>query len=320
MRTEEWINDRKNFIPIWENAWNPPAAMLDFEEKWASFHKTGGRLMSCAHRGDNNVIYPENSLEGFQSVILFGTDFIEVDVHTAKDGTLIVMHDDTLTRTTNISDLRAEGKAQNLPKSDDIHKWTIDEIKQLRLKAENGDATEFAVPTLSQVISLAKGHCFITLDKMYDFNWESGIWPLLKEHSAYRTVLIPYCYTVEKANSIQQMMLETVGVASPYFAECVVGNGIMDPDKIRESMSELIKYKMPKMLRGGEFLFSGEEKLAPVLQEIGGNFRFYAETLRKPQDNLKHWKRMSDLGYNIIMANSIYELIKFTKQRHFSKD
>ena len=85
-------------------------------------------------------------------------------------------------------------------------------------------------------------------------------------------------------------------------------------------MSELIKYKMPKMLRGGEFLFSGEEKLAPVLQEIGGNFRFYAETLRKPQDNLKHWKRMSDLGYNIIMANSIYELIKFTKQRHFSKD
>ena len=83
------------FVPVWNGVWEPHPGMLDFEEKWNAFHDPNGRLMVCAHRGDNNIYYPENSLEGCLSAIAAGADMLEVDVHTTKDGHLIIMHADS---------------------------------------------------------------------------------------------------------------------------------------------------------------------------------------------------------------------------------
>ncbi|MBQ7383664.1 MAG: glycerophosphodiester phosphodiesterase family protein [Clostridia bacterium] len=140
MRTEELLKNIVAFVPAWSGEWQPDARMLDFEEKWEAFHTPGGRLMSCAHRGDRNEIYPENSIEGFLSVILAGADILEVDIHTTRDSELVIMHDDTLTRTTNISMLRESGESW-MPESDEIHAWTLEEIRRLRLITAQGELT-----------------------------------------------------------------------------------------------------------------------------------------------------------------------------------
>ena len=73
--------------------------------------------MVIAHRGDWRF-GPENSLEGFENCIRSGFDAIEVDVRMTKDGVLVVMHDESVNRTTN-----GKGKVSDL---------TYAEIKKMR--------------------------------------------------------------------------------------------------------------------------------------------------------------------------------------------
>ncbi|MEI6491476.1 MAG: glycerophosphodiester phosphodiesterase family protein [Verrucomicrobiota bacterium] len=53
-----------------------------------------------AHRGDSSNA-PENTLAAFERANRLGISWIELDVHPAKDGTLMVIHDDTVGRTTD---------------------------------------------------------------------------------------------------------------------------------------------------------------------------------------------------------------------------
>ncbi|OES44606.1 glycerophosphodiester phosphodiesterase [Domibacillus iocasae] len=52
------------------------------------------------HRGCKGTL-PENTLLGFQRAIDLGVDGLEVDVHLTKDGELVVIHDETMGRTTD---------------------------------------------------------------------------------------------------------------------------------------------------------------------------------------------------------------------------
>ena len=57
-------------------------------------------VRTVAHRGANTVA-PENTLPAARCAFAAGFDVVELDVHQAADGTLVVLHDDTLDRTTD---------------------------------------------------------------------------------------------------------------------------------------------------------------------------------------------------------------------------
>ncbi|MGL5122791.1 MAG: glycerophosphodiester phosphodiesterase [Fusobacteriaceae bacterium] len=69
-----------------------------------------------AHRGASGL-FPENTLVAFKKAIEMGAKGIELDVQLSKDGVVMVMHDDTLDRTTN-------GKGR-------LEKFTLEELKKL---------------------------------------------------------------------------------------------------------------------------------------------------------------------------------------------
>lgn len=58
-------------------------------------------VLNIAHRGAR-AFAPENTLAAFQKAKIFGCQMFEIDVHRAKDGELIVHHDDQLTRCTDV--------------------------------------------------------------------------------------------------------------------------------------------------------------------------------------------------------------------------
>lgn len=61
------------------------------------------RILSVAgHRGDPSS-FAENTMSSYISAYEKGADMLEVDVHLTKDMVLILMHDDTVDRTTNAS-------------------------------------------------------------------------------------------------------------------------------------------------------------------------------------------------------------------------
>lgn len=56
-------------------------------------------VLIIGHRGARNL-WPENSLEGFRRTRELGVDGVEFDVHLARDGEIVVIHDPSLERTT----------------------------------------------------------------------------------------------------------------------------------------------------------------------------------------------------------------------------
>ena len=101
------------------------------------------RPLIVAHRGASGYA-PENTLAAFGASKKLGADFIELDVTLSLDDEVIVIHDDTVDRTTN-----GTGRVDQL---------TLADLRKLDAGAWWGP--EFAgesIPTLAEVLELARG-------------------------------------------------------------------------------------------------------------------------------------------------------------------
>jgi glycerophosphoryl diester phosphodiesterase len=106
--------------------------------------------MVIAHRGFSGEA-PENTLGAFKKAIEVGSDMMELDVHFSKDGRVVVIHDDTLERTTN-----GRGKVAD---------HTLQELK--KLDAGSWFGSPFSgeqIPTLQDVLELAKGNILVNIE------------------------------------------------------------------------------------------------------------------------------------------------------------
>ena len=77
----------------------------------------GGRPRVFAHRG-GSALAPENTLAAFDTGLRAGADGLELDVHLSADGVPVVIHDDTLDRTTSASGPVASLTAAELARVD----------------------------------------------------------------------------------------------------------------------------------------------------------------------------------------------------------
>lgn len=91
------------------------------------------------HRGNPGVA-PENSLSGFLKAYENGADVIEIDVEVTKDGEIIIMHDDSIKRTTTYSGDKLIGQ------------MTLEEIKAEFIREKSGDPSDEKVPTLKELL------------------------------------------------------------------------------------------------------------------------------------------------------------------------
>jgi glycerophosphoryl diester phosphodiesterase len=95
-----------------------------------------------AHRGEH-LQHVENTLSAFQAAIDAGADYFECDVRSTSDGHMVLMHDDSVDRTTN-----GHGRVAEL---------TFDQVRAL-------DARGNRVPTFEEALELAKGRIGVYVD------------------------------------------------------------------------------------------------------------------------------------------------------------
>ncbi|MFY0608546.1 MAG: glycerophosphodiester phosphodiesterase family protein [Cyclobacteriaceae bacterium] len=132
-----------------------------------------GYVMAMAHRGDwKNV--PENSIAGINNCVALGVDIVEIDIQRTKDNILILMHDQTLNRTTS--------------GSGNVSDYTWNEIKLLRLKNLDGSLSSETVPSLAQALLTAKNRILVFIDKSYDHL--DLVYHLLNETGTISQVLV----------------------------------------------------------------------------------------------------------------------------------
>ena len=95
------------------------------------------------HRGAAGLV-AENTLASISEALKHNVDGIEIDVHCCRSGELVVIHDETLERTTN-----GTGKVAD---------YTLQKLQQFTTKEG------FAIPTLQEVLDLINTRCDLNIE------------------------------------------------------------------------------------------------------------------------------------------------------------
>jgi glycerophosphoryl diester phosphodiesterase len=114
-------------------------------------YRGDGSVIISGHRGGLARGFPENSLEGLENVLNSIPAFFEIDPRLTKDSVIVLLHDETLDRTTN-----GKGYLRD-------HTW--EQLSSVRLKDHLGTVTDFRIPKLEDVILWSKGKTVVNLDK-----------------------------------------------------------------------------------------------------------------------------------------------------------
>ncbi|MBQ6528571.1 MAG: glycerophosphodiester phosphodiesterase [Clostridia bacterium] len=93
------------------------------------------------HRGASGYA-PENTLEAFELAAKMGAEGVELDVHIAKDGELVVAHDETVERVSDGTEL--------------ICSMTTAELKKLHFNKTHPEYEKATIPTLREVFELLR--------------------------------------------------------------------------------------------------------------------------------------------------------------------
>lgn len=100
-------------------------------------------MLKIAHRGAK-AYESENTLQAFQEALDLNSDGIELDVHLSSDEQIIVIHDETIDRTTN-------GKGL-------VNTFSLSELKSFLIDEK------FQIPTLKEVFDLVDKKCLINIE------------------------------------------------------------------------------------------------------------------------------------------------------------
>jgi glycerophosphoryl diester phosphodiesterase len=126
-------------------------------------------ILNIAHRGASGS-FPENTLSSFRAAIDVGAEMCELDVALTRDQVAVVIHDDTVDRTT-------DGQGE-------VAAMTLAEMKQLDAGAWfDPKFIGERVPTLDEVFEAAKGRCGLNIE-LKARGAEPQVVHLMRKHAA----------------------------------------------------------------------------------------------------------------------------------------
>ncbi len=299
---EEYIAAPDRFLVSWAYKFDVPEWMLDYQEKMAAFRDPGGRMMASHHRG-GFLYYPENSIEAIISSVKMGADNIEVDLRITRDGVVVLLHNDTLTATTDWSDKAGEN---GLPESPNVSDWSYEELCQLRLLTYDGKVTDYQIPTFKEALQVCKGRTTLRLDKIGKADWEPYVYPVIQETGAWSTCIIPDWYTLEQKKDIADTIMEQSGEQimfyySLYPEECADWEVEVDA-LTQEGYLPIVRWETFRTT-GME---ARVEAASPYLEQIKDKVRINADVQAANQckEKAEVWDYLHEVGVGLMLIDN----------------
>lgn len=139
-------------------------------------------MKKMAHRG-YSAKYPENTMKAFKEAYKRGFDGIETDVHLTLDQELVLIHDETIDRTSN-------GKGY-------ISDFTLETLKEYRFN--NGFDENETIPTLKELLEYLKDKDMILnielkTDKIHYYGIEKKVVDLVNQMNMQEKVIYSSFY------------------------------------------------------------------------------------------------------------------------------
>lgn len=176
---------RKIMILVFVLALSGMAAAQDTPP--SGFERPTGEPLVIAHQGGDGL-RPGNTMAAFQHAVELGVDVLEMDIHSTQDGVLVVIHDDTIDRTTD-----GRGRVQD---------FTFDELQAF-------DAG-YHFPTLAG--STIEGHPFrgqgITIPALEEVFTAFPGYPMIIEiKQAEPSIVEPFCQMIGEYEMTEQVIV-----------------------------------------------------------------------------------------------------------------
>lgn len=180
----------------------------------------------CAHRGFNTIA-PENSMPAFGAAVALGSEEIEFDIWSTKDGVLVSCHDSTLDRVSN-----GTGK---------IYEHTYEELLKLDFGIKCGEKFKgLKIPTFEEILKKFAGHVIMNIHvKIWDSEFENDfmeeIVALIRKYDCEKHV-----YFMTTSDKIIKKVMKY----APDIKCCVGWDGNKDPMSIVDRAIKLGAYKV----------------------------------------------------------------------------
>ncbi len=141
-------------------------------------------VLVIAHRGGGGL-WPESTMYAFEHAAGLGVDVLEMDVHATRDGQLVVIHDDTVDRTTNGTGHVLDFTLAELRELDAGYNWTQDGGQSFPFRGKG-----LAIPTLEEVFAAFGDKSMIVEIKHFQPSIVSDLSRLIREHGLTEKVLV----------------------------------------------------------------------------------------------------------------------------------
>ncbi|WP_337171733.1 glycerophosphodiester phosphodiesterase [Gemmatimonas aurantiaca] len=155
--------------------------------------RVAARPLVIAHRGASGH-RPEHTLPAYALAVEMGADYIEPDLVSTKDGTLVARHENEIGGTTDVAERFPMRRTRKVVDGDTIEGWftedfTLAELRTLRARERLSFRSHawdghFPVPTFDEVLALAD-----SLGRLR--GRPVGVYPETKHPSYFRSIGLP---------------------------------------------------------------------------------------------------------------------------------
>lgn len=242
-----------------------------------------------AHRGRLSESVPENSMLSFEEIHQFSKDLlVEFDVRMTADSVYVLLHDETLDRTTTGTGL--------------LKDVTFEELKAIRLLNITGDSTDLGIPTFKDALTWAKGKNFIVIDAKPGCSIEF-IATMVGEMNLENNSMV-VCYSLKDAVEYQNI--------NPNLILAVGFNSKEDLESIENSellLSNVVALT-PTSLQDESFYNQIEKMGVPVA------YGTYSTLDEKPFDSVKAIYQQHAAEFDIITTDRSKQVYDFLMEKN----